>query len=163
MTTIQIASTIAVVTGLAGLVPQIWAMTSTRSSSGQSPTGWSLGIGVNALMAYVNLVAYHAVGLAFGNAMGMLLCSVALGAVLRFRQSQIVEEEDRALMAAPDFAGEPAPDATVPTAVRPAGTADAIALSELPTGQFWTIKQEIEQEEARRVERGCPEMLAVAA
>jgi hypothetical protein len=155
MNTIQIASTIAVVTGLAGLVPQIWAMTSTRSSSGQSPTGWTLGIGVNVLMGYVNFAAYHANGLAVGNALGVLLCSVALAAVLRFRAPEVAEE-DRPVMEAPEFAA-------APTAVRPAGGADPVVLTELPTREFFLVKQEIEQEEARRAEHGQAQLLPVAA
>jgi hypothetical protein len=168
MTTIQIASTIAVVTGLAGLVPQIWAMARTRSSSGQSPTGWTLGIGVNLLMGYVNFVAYDARGLAVGNVLGVLLCGIALTAVLRYRRTAVAER-DRPLKLAPDLeiaaddAHEAEEAAHFPTAVRPAGSSDSIALSELPTGQFWTVKQEFEQEESRRRESGYAPAFAAAA
>jgi hypothetical protein len=161
MNTIQIASTFAVVTGLAGLIPQIWAMTSSRSSLGQSPTGWTLGIGVNVLMGYVNLVAYDARGLALGNAIGMLLCSIALTAVLRYRRPSVALEH-QPLMAVPEVE-VPVAEAPAPTAVRPAGGSDPIALTELPTGEFWTIKREFEHEESRRLESLRTSAFAAAA
>jgi hypothetical protein len=159
---IQIASTLAIVTGLAGLLPQIYAMTSTRSSLGQSAVGWGLGIGVNALMAYVNLVGYGAKALAVGNLLGLGLCMAAFAAVMRFRP-QLERAQDVVLEAPVSYGLAPmAEDRPVPTAVRPAGGADPVALTELPTREFFLVKQEFEHEEARRFGSQHAEVLAAA-
>lgn len=83
MTLLSLISTLAILLGLAGVVPQIVAMVRRRSAAGQSPLGWLLGVSVNVLMSYVNLVGYGAEALALGNACGGLLCVVALGCALR--------------------------------------------------------------------------------
>lgn len=83
MNLLPVISTIAIVLGLAGVLPQIVAMLSRRSAAGQSSLGWTLGVAVNAMMAYVNLAGYGALALAFGNAAGGLLCAVALACTMR--------------------------------------------------------------------------------
>lgn len=83
MTVLQIVSSSAILLGLAGVVPQIAAMVRRRSAAGQSPVGWLLGVSVNVLMAYVNLVGYGATTLALGNACGGTLCLVALACAVR--------------------------------------------------------------------------------
>lgn len=83
MTLLSLISTFAIVLGLAGVVPQIVAMVRRRSAAGQSPLGWLLGVTVNVLMSYVNLVGYGAEALAVGNACGGMLCVVALGCAVR--------------------------------------------------------------------------------
>lgn len=79
---LPILSTIAILAGLAGTIPQIRAMLANRSAAGQSPAGWATGIGVNLIMAYINDVGYHACLLAMGNLAGALLCAVALACTL---------------------------------------------------------------------------------
>ena len=83
MTLLSLISTLAILLGLAGVVPQIVAMVRRRSAAGQSPLGWLLGVMVNVLMAYVNLAGYGAESLALGNACGGMLCLVALGCATR--------------------------------------------------------------------------------
>lgn len=83
MTLLPLISTLAILLGLAGVVPQIAAMVRRRSAAGQSPVGWTLGVTVNVLMAYVNLVGYGATTLAFGNACGGMLCMIALACTVR--------------------------------------------------------------------------------
>lgn len=83
MNLLPIISTIAIVLGLAGVLPQIVAMLSRRSAAGQSSLGWTLGVAVNAMMAYVNLAGYGALALAVGNVVGGLLCVVALMCTMR--------------------------------------------------------------------------------
>ncbi|MEX2194789.1 MAG: hypothetical protein WD844_05835 [Thermoleophilaceae bacterium] len=87
MTLLSVVSTLAILLGLAGVVPQILAMVSRRSAAGQSPLGWLLGVMVNLLMAYVNLVGHGAAELALGNAAGGSLCLVALGCAVRLPQA----------------------------------------------------------------------------
>lgn len=83
MSVLSVVSTLAIVLGLAGTLPQIAAMVRRRSAAGQSPLGWMLGVTVHALMGYVNLVGYGATTLAVGNAFGGLLAVVALSCTLR--------------------------------------------------------------------------------
>jgi hypothetical protein len=83
VTLLSLISTLAILLGLAGVVPQIVAMVRRRSAAGQSPLGWLLGVMVNVLMAYVNLAGYGAEALALGNACGGILCLVALGCATR--------------------------------------------------------------------------------
>ncbi len=83
MTILSIASTCAIVLGLAATLPQIATMLRTRSAHGQSPLGWTLGLSVNVLMGYVNLVGFHAALLGLGNFAGAALNAIALACVMR--------------------------------------------------------------------------------
>ena len=90
MTLLSLVSTLAILLGLAGVVPQIVAMVRRRSAAGQSPLGWLLGVMVNVLMAYVNLAGYGAEALALGNACGGMLCLVALGCATRLPRAAVL-------------------------------------------------------------------------
>lgn len=128
MTLISIASTLAIVLGFAGTVPHIRTMVRTRSSDGQSPTGWLIGIAVNVITGYVNLAGLGAVLLGIGNVVAGTFAALALACVIRYRQ----------------------PAAALP-AVAIAADAPALAtVHELPTGEFTVIKQLVDEEHARR-------------
>ena len=126
MTLISLASSIAIVLGFAGTLPHIRTMVLSRSSNGQSPTGWMIGILVNVMTGYVNLAGLGAVMLGVGNVLAGSFAAVALGCVIRYRNGD-------AVAAAP--AADPRPLATV---------------HELPTGEFTAIKALIDEEHARR-------------
>lgn len=83
MSFLSIASSIAIVLGLTGTVPQIVAMLRRRSAAGQSPVGWGIGIVVHALMGYVNYFGYGATTLAVGSGFSLTLAAVALTCTLR--------------------------------------------------------------------------------
>lgn len=85
MNTVSIISAIAVVVSIGGILPQIVAMLRVRSSAGQSALGWCLGVLVNGLLGYVNLLGSHSTVLAAGNAVGFLLSATALALVVRYR------------------------------------------------------------------------------
>jgi hypothetical protein len=129
MTPISIASSFAIVLGFAGTLPHIRTMLRTRSSDGQSPLGWMIGITVNVLTGYVNLAGLGAVMLGVGNVLAGTFSAIALACVVRFR------------------GGSPASAAI---AARPAAAAPVAAFHELPTGEFHTIKSLIDEEHARR-------------
>jgi hypothetical protein len=95
MTLLPIASTTAIVIGLAAALPQLAAMLRARSAAGQSALGWSLGAFVNVLMAYVNLVGYGATVLAAGNVASVLLCLTAVALVWRFGDSATADDTVR--------------------------------------------------------------------
>jgi len=130
MTLISIASSIAIVLGFAGTLPHIRTMVLSRSSNGQSPTGWLIGILVNVMTGYVNLAGLGAVMLGVGNVIAGSFAAVALFCVIRYRDGGVAE----ASALAPAVA-EPRPLATV---------------HELPTGEFTAIKALIDEEHARR-------------
>lgn len=145
MTPISIASSFAIVLGFAGTIPHIRTMLKHRSSGGQSPLGWMIGITVNVLTGYVNLAGLGAVMLGVGNVLAGTFSAIALACVVRFR-------------------GGPAPVAAT-AAAEPRPVA---AFHELPTGEFHAIKSLIDEEHARRetfhVERPeLRELEAVAA
>ena len=85
MTLISIASSIAIVLGFAGTLPHIRTMVLSRSSNGQSPTGWLIGILVNVMTGYVNLAGLGAVMLGVGNVIAGSFAAVALACVIRYR------------------------------------------------------------------------------
>ena len=130
MSLLPILSTTAIVIGLAAALPQLAAMARARSAAGQSALGWSLGAFVNLLMAYVNLVGYQATVLAAGNVASVALCVAAVGLVLRFGTS----------------AG--AGDGLAVADERPVG------IHELPTTEFWALREQLEHEARRRDEAG---------
>ena len=92
MNTISLISAIAVVVSIGGICPQIAAMLRARSSAGQSVLGWSLGVLVNGLLGYVNLVGLQSFVLATGNAVGFILSATALALVVRYRVSDPLEQ-----------------------------------------------------------------------
>jgi hypothetical protein len=126
---ISLISTAAILVGLAGTLPQIATMLRSRSSHGQSPLGWGLGISVNAMMAYVNLIGFHAAMLALGNVTGAALCTVALGCVRRLGGQGAAPSPE------PMFAGLP-----------------QTAFSELPTAELVAVRKHLATEEGRRIE-----------
>lgn len=85
MNTVSVISAIAVVVSIGGICPQIVAMFQARSSAGQSALGWCLGVLVNGLLGYVNLVGAQSTVLAAGNAVGLVLSATAFALVVRYR------------------------------------------------------------------------------
>lgn len=128
---ISVLSTAAIIVGLAGTVPQITTMLRSRSSDGQSPLAWGLGISVNAMMAYVNLVGFHAPVLALGNVAGATLCTIALGCVRR--------------LAGAGSGSHPEPESAL------AGLPQT-AFSEMPTDELVAVRKHLATEESRRME-----------
>jgi hypothetical protein len=127
MSLISIASSFAIVLGFAGTLPHIRTMVRAKSSNGQSPTGWLIGIAVNVMTGYVNLAGLGAVMLGVGNVVAGTFAAIALACVVRYRR--------------PAEAAAFAP----PVAPRPLAT-----VHELPTGEFHAIKLLIDEEHARR-------------
>jgi hypothetical protein len=82
MSLITIFSTVAMVLGLGGILPQLARMISKRSAAGQSPTGWGMGLVANLSMAYVNATGFGAAMLCAYNLATGLLCAAAMGLVL---------------------------------------------------------------------------------
>ncbi len=91
MNTISLISGIAVVVSIGGVFPQIVAMFQARSSAGQSALGWCLGVLVNGLLGYVNIVGSQSAVLAAGNAVGLILSAMALVLVYRYRVDAAAE------------------------------------------------------------------------
>lgn len=132
MSFISIASTFAIVLGFAGTIPHIRTMLKSRSSGGQSPLGWSMGISVNVLTGYVNLAGPGAIMLGVGNVLAGTFSVIALTCVVRFRHG----------------AAEHA--AVAVAAVVPEQARALFAFHELPTGEFDALKSLIDEEHARR-------------
>lgn len=126
---IQILSTFAVIAGLFGVIPQIVSMLVTGSSKGQSAAGWSVGVSVNVLMGYVNLVGLHATLLAAGNAVAGALCAFALLCAVRLADDEGHDE-------VPEVEGEPV-----------VGGAN---LYELPTEEFHVVRAHVLRAHAQR-------------
>ncbi|MBB4663723.1 hypothetical protein [Conexibacter arvalis] len=126
MSLISIASSFAIVLGFAGTLPHIRTMVRSKSSNGQSPAGWMIGITVNVMTGYVNLAGVGAVMLGVGNVLAGTFSTIALACVVRYR---------RPAAEAAAVAPGPGPLATV---------------HELPTSEFHAIKTLIDEEHARR-------------
>ncbi|HEY4280904.1 MAG TPA: hypothetical protein VGM91_21995 [Conexibacter sp.] len=138
MTFISIASSFAIVLGFAGTIPHIATMVRTRSSAGQSPTGWFIGIAVNVMTGYVNLAGVGDVELGIGNVLAGTFALIALLCVVHFRRGT-----------AAAVAPAPAPEAVV--VEQPAfAPAVRVPFHELPTGELTAIKVEVDREHARR-------------
>jgi hypothetical protein len=125
MSLLALFSSAAIVIGLCAALPQLAAMVRARSAAGQSSLGWTLGAFVNGLMAYVNFAGYHATVLAVGNVASLVICVIAVGLVVRFGT------------------GAPA---------RHAASAPGIHVGELPTTEFWALRDQLEHEARRRDE-----------
>src|ERR1700754_1878634 len=115
MSFLPIASSTAIVIGLAAALPQLAAMLNARSAAGQSALGWTLGAFVNLLMAYVNYVGYSAKVLAAGNVASFGICLTAVALVFRFGTEEAV--------AAPE---------------------SVVRLDELPTTEFHALRDQLE-------------------
>jgi hypothetical protein len=121
----------AIVIGLCAALPQLAAMVRARSAAGQSSLGWSLGAFVNGLMSYVNFAGYHATVLAVGNVASLVICVVAVGLVARFGAGAYAH------------------------AHRPPGLhMPGVHLGELPSSEFWALREQLEHEARRRDELG---------
>jgi hypothetical protein len=156
MSLISIASTFAIVLGLAGTLPHIHAMLQTRSSGGQAPLGWAFGITVNVLTAYVNLAGLGATILGVGNLVAGVLNAAAFALVVRFSMREparapVPDVPEPALAATP-IVTEPTPVVTpvVAEPVLAAVSQSRPAFHELPTSEFHRIKSLIDEEHARR-------------
>jgi hypothetical protein len=79
---VTLLSTVAMVLGLGGIVPQLVRMVQTRSAAGQSPLGWAMGLAANLSMAYVNGMAFSALLLCASNLAAGALCACAVGLVV---------------------------------------------------------------------------------
>ena len=137
MSSVSLISAIAVVVSIGGVFPQIVAMFQARSSAGQSALGWCLGVLVNGLLGYVNIVGSQSAVLAAGNAVGLLLSAAALALVFRYRADTPLDSG---------------------TALDP-GTAvstllDGAPLVELPTEELEALHGAVTEARAAR-ERGC--------
>jgi hypothetical protein len=122
MSLLDLFSSAAIVIGLCAALPQLAAMLRARSAAGQSSLGWTLGAFVNGLMSYVNFAGYHAAVLAAGNVASLLICVLAVGLVVRF--------------------GTGAHD----SATRTSG----VTVGDLPTTEFWALRDQLEHEARRR-------------
>ncbi|MCW3004738.1 MAG: hypothetical protein JWQ20_4036 [Conexibacter sp.] len=123
----------AIVIGLCAALPQLAAMVRARSAAGQSSLGWSLGAFVNGLMSYVNFAGYHATVLAVGNVASLMICVVAVGLVARFGPGAHAHAHPHA-----------APVVHLP----------GVHVGELPTSEFWALREQLEHEARRRDELG---------
>jgi hypothetical protein len=132
MSLLPVFSTAAIVIGLAAALPQLHAMVRARSAAGQSALGWTLGVVVNTLMTYVNLVGYHATPLALGNVASVAICLTALGLVVRYGAAIVEAEEPE----------------------RP------LAFHELPTMELVALRDQLEHEARRRDERRATTLIA---
>jgi hypothetical protein len=82
MSLTTLVSSFAMLLGLGAIVPQIVRMIRARSAAGQSPMGWSMGLGAHLSMAYVNATAFQAVVLTTSNLMAASLCALSLALIL---------------------------------------------------------------------------------
>jgi hypothetical protein len=98
MELVTIFSTVAMVLGLGGILPQLARMISSRSAAGQSSAGWGMGLVANLSMAYVNGTGFGAMLLCAYNIAGGLMCAAAMGLVL------VLGRRPAPAPAAPDFA-----------------------------------------------------------
>ncbi len=128
MSLISIASSIAIVLGFAGTLPHIRTMVRSKSSNGQSPAGWMIGIVVNVMTGYVNLAGLGAVMLGVGNVLAGTFSSIALFCVVRYAR----------------------PDEAAGVAETAAPARRLATVHELPTGEFHAIKLMVDEEHARR-------------
>lgn len=78
MTYITLISTVAMLLGLGGIVPQIFRMARARSAAGQSAIGWFMCMGAQLSMAYLNGLVFGAPLLTASNLTAATLCAIAL-------------------------------------------------------------------------------------
>lgn len=109
--------------GIAGIVPQITQMRSTRSSAGQSRLGWIMGVAASAGLAFVNIDGYGAWLLAAGNIISCTGCLAALYLAHRYRHP-----------------------GAIPGPLAPAD----LPLDQLHTGEFEALRDTVIEEHRRR-------------
>lgn len=143
MTLISIASSFAIVLGFAGTLPHIRTMVRSRSSNGQSPTGWLIGIAVNVMTGYVNLAGLGAVMLGVGNVLAGTFAAIALFCVVHYARAA----ESAAGVGAGAGAGAAG---AAPAFAEAAETRPLSIVHELPTGEFHAIKLLVDEEHERR-------------
>jgi hypothetical protein len=78
MTLVTLLSTLAMLLGLGGILPQLGRMLRSRSAGGQAPLGWAMGCAAHASMAYVNFFGFHSVLLSASNVVAGSLCAAAI-------------------------------------------------------------------------------------
>jgi hypothetical protein len=126
-TLFTLISTIAVLVGIVGIVPQLVTMQQTGSAGGQSTLGWALGAAANLALGFVNGMGNHAFVLAAGNLLNLTGCLTAVCLVQRFRGT-------------PATAGETHPQ---PHPVRN-------AVAEMHTQEFVVLREAVLAEHHRR-------------
>jgi hypothetical protein len=82
MTILTFLSTLAMVLGLGGILPQLVRMARSRSASGQSAVGWGMGLVASLSMAYVNGTGFDSALLCASNLSAAALCACAMGLIL---------------------------------------------------------------------------------
>jgi hypothetical protein len=153
-------SILAAAANIVGIVPQLRAMLTVRSSRGQSPVGWMLAATCSGSLLFVNEVGYHATVLAIGNFLSFSGCAAAAMLARYFRDRggapadalevlQDAPEELVSELPATDLhvlteavleehhrrTGDPIPEATV---------------TEMPTGEFRALAEVVLVEHQRR-------------
>jgi hypothetical protein len=128
MSPTTLVSTFAMLLGLGAIVPQIVRMIRARSAAGQSPMGWSMGLGAHLSMAYVNATAFHAVVLTASNVMAGSLCALSLALILTMARR-------------------------APAATEPPETAQQLA--DLATQEFVLLRDAVMAADAARRPRGA--------
>jgi hypothetical protein len=75
---VTVLSTLAMLLGLGGILPQLGKMIRSRSAGGQAVLGWGMGCAAHVSMAYVNFFGFHSVLLSTSNVIAGSLCGVAI-------------------------------------------------------------------------------------
>jgi hypothetical protein len=78
MTLVTLLSTLAMILGLGGILPQLGKMIRSRSAGGQAVLGWGMGCAAHASMAYVNFFGFHSTLLSASNVIAGSLCGFAI-------------------------------------------------------------------------------------
>jgi hypothetical protein len=78
MTLVTLLSTLAMVLGLGGILPQLARMLRSRSAGGQAVLGWTMGGAAHASMAYANFFGFHSALLSASNLIAGSLCATAI-------------------------------------------------------------------------------------
>jgi hypothetical protein len=110
MTLVTFLSTVAMVLGLGGILPQLGKMIRSRSAGGQAVAGWGMGCAAHASMAYVNFFGFHSVLLSASNLIAGSLCVTAIVLITTLGRRSV------------------------------AASAPAIALDDLPTQEFVALR-----------------------
>jgi hypothetical protein len=87
MTLVTLLSTIAMLLGLGGILPQLVRMVRSRSAGGQAPLGWGMGCAAHASMAYVNFFGFDSLLLSASNLVAGTLCAIAIVLITTLRGS----------------------------------------------------------------------------
>jgi len=84
MTIFSFISCIAVILGFFSAIPHIVAMFRHHNAAGQSTSGWVMGMTMNSMMSYVNLIGFHITTLGLGNLISAGLCATAVWCTMKF-------------------------------------------------------------------------------